>query len=353
MKNSNRKAVSGFTILELLVVTVVIGILVAITVVLYLGINNSAITATLKSDLSNAKGEIIMFHAEKARYPGRVDDCPTPSSDNLCLKYSGSTIFLSYVVDNNAYPKTFSLSIKNVYLSGTITNSTNPVIIETGPLKTIAAITGTARVGSTLTAGVLDPPAATVTYQWQTSSTSNGTYTDIVGATSKTYNPVGSDWRKFIKVSATGIGEFFGTVTSTATVAVTDPDWIAGSGTLSGKYIRPYYMVYNLTWGPSSNCATPQCNSGILSSSNTVDFVTISYPARQACKTIGARLPSAQEMMTIAQTMSAYDGYSWTANENNSTTALVVQVVSGYYGTDYYQTSLAKTSMAWVRCIAD
>src|SRR5476651_2591158 len=45
---------SGFTIVELLVVIVVIGILAAITIVSYTGISNKASIASLQSDLENA-----------------------------------------------------------------------------------------------------------------------------------------------------------------------------------------------------------------------------------------------------------------------------------------------------------
>jgi len=45
----------GFTIIELLVVIVVIGILAAITVVSYTGISQKAVAASLQSDLASAK----------------------------------------------------------------------------------------------------------------------------------------------------------------------------------------------------------------------------------------------------------------------------------------------------------
>jgi len=44
----------GFTIVELLVVIVVIGILAAITVVAYTGVTQKATVSTLTSDLDNA-----------------------------------------------------------------------------------------------------------------------------------------------------------------------------------------------------------------------------------------------------------------------------------------------------------
>ena len=50
---------AGFTIVELLVVIVVIGILAAIAIVSYTGIQNKANTTALVSDLDNVNQAII------------------------------------------------------------------------------------------------------------------------------------------------------------------------------------------------------------------------------------------------------------------------------------------------------
>ena len=86
---------------------------------------------------------------------------------------------------------------------------------------TAVAITGTAAVGETLTAGALTPSGATVTYQWQSSDTVGGTYSNISGATSATYTLAEAERGKFIKVQATGTGSYTGTVLSAATAQVT------------------------------------------------------------------------------------------------------------------------------------
>src|SRR5687768_9115738 len=54
----------GFTIVELLIVIVVIGILAAITIVAYNGIQNRARETSLKSDLVNIAKQIEMYHAD-------------------------------------------------------------------------------------------------------------------------------------------------------------------------------------------------------------------------------------------------------------------------------------------------
>jgi len=95
-----------------------------------------------------------------------------------------------------------------------------PEQVATTPITAIAAISGTVEVGETLTAGALTPAAATVSYQWQVCDTPGGTYVNIGGATLSTYVIASGDSGKYIKVVATGINGYTGTVTSVATAAV-------------------------------------------------------------------------------------------------------------------------------------
>jgi len=76
-------------------------------------------------------------------------------------------------------------------------------------------VTGVAKVGETLTA-TITPSGATASYQWMRSDSEDkdGTYTNISGATEKTYKLVAADVGKYIKVKATGTGDYKGTVES-------------------------------------------------------------------------------------------------------------------------------------------
>lgn len=87
-------------------------------------------------------------------------------------------------------------------------------------ISAIADISGAPQVGVELTAGALTPAGATANYQWQICDTVDGTFTNIDGATTNKYTPIGDDSGKFIKVSATGTGSYTGTVTSAPTSAV-------------------------------------------------------------------------------------------------------------------------------------
>jgi hypothetical protein len=83
-------------------------------------------------------------------------------------------------------------------------------------LSAINIISGTAKVGVILAAGALAPTGATASYQWQICDTVAGASVNIDGARANTYTPVSGDVNKFIKVVATGIGSYFGTVSSAA-----------------------------------------------------------------------------------------------------------------------------------------
>ena len=73
----------GFTIVELLIVIVVIGILAAIVIVSYNGIQKKATTAALASDLANASAKLQLYQVDNSTYPNSISDCPDPS----CRKY--------------------------------------------------------------------------------------------------------------------------------------------------------------------------------------------------------------------------------------------------------------------------
>lgn len=70
MDNLNIKSKSrGFTIVELLVVIVVIGILAAITIVSYTGVTNKANLSTNKANASSIMKAVDAFFAENGYYP--------------------------------------------------------------------------------------------------------------------------------------------------------------------------------------------------------------------------------------------------------------------------------------------
>lgn len=111
----------GFTIVELLVVIVVIGILAAITIVAYTGVSQKAIAASLQSDLDGAKKQLEIYKVQNESYPGSINYCPIPTSGNLCLKTSSGNSF-TYRLNT---PTSYTLSVKN-------TNNSVPAIFTDG-----------------------------------------------------------------------------------------------------------------------------------------------------------------------------------------------------------------------------
>ena len=103
--NSAYKSSSAFTIVELLVVIVVIGVLAAISIVSYTGITQKATSASLQFDLTNASKQLKMDQAVGTGYPATL----AVANDNKGISASSGTTY-QYAVDNNVNPQTFCLT---------------------------------------------------------------------------------------------------------------------------------------------------------------------------------------------------------------------------------------------------
>lgn len=139
----NKVKDSAFTIVELLIVIVIIGILAAITIVSYTGITKKAGEASLKADLANASKKIKLYNADHGFFPDHFDNnnCPVDSSGNVdnnyCIKTSANNVITYFAT--SPY-NDYDLTIDNGTVTYTSDSGSEPVAVN--PSASFAKVWG-------------------------------------------------------------------------------------------------------------------------------------------------------------------------------------------------------------------
>jgi len=256
-----RKRSLGFTIVELLVVIVVIGILAAITIVSYSGITYKARVISVKSDISNSSLKLESYRVEYGTYPTAMDVnyCPTSPTVNpgYCLKASSGNAFVYNEMGS------FGLTSYNNDIYYRITNNSPQVACAPGFIIVPGSVTyGTSYFcvmkyeaknnGSNVAVSKKDSLPWVDTRQTSARTTSaavcSGCHliTEAEWLTiAQNVLSVASNWSSGI----VGSGYIFSGnndgVPGVALAASTDDDGYAGTGNFSGQTTTTNFMVGN------------------------------------------------------------------------------------------------------------
>lgn len=95
---AKHKQQSGFTIVELLIVIVVIGILAAITIVAYNGVQKRAQGSAASSALSQSAKKLALYQVDSGIYPATLSDAGVSANGNVSYQYAQTNAGTGYCI---------------------------------------------------------------------------------------------------------------------------------------------------------------------------------------------------------------------------------------------------------------
>lgn len=115
------RGMNGFTIVELLIVVVIIGVLAAIVIVAYNGVQHMAVVSSVKSDLNGAAKSMAMESVKTGAYPDVLpaDAVASPGTKFELIKSVGGYSGLSSVQNGVLFQNICQQLISEGYGTGT------------------------------------------------------------------------------------------------------------------------------------------------------------------------------------------------------------------------------------------
>lgn len=246
---------TGFTIVELLIVIVVIAILAAIVIVAYSGIRQNAQASSVKSAVSQAGKKVLAYAVTNTEL------FPEETSYVADLGLPASTASATYDYYTSTNRKSFCFSVSNDSISPTVSYSVTSS--NTSPV-----------VGRCVKNLAMDPAGVT----------NAGYLSSIGGSPAPTANSIASDQ------SRSGGTAFKRIVQGTGSVAA-----------VAGGFSHPFQTGERLTWSvwvysTKAGSISPYAEGALISNGSYAGLhggATVNVPANTWTKVTGTAIPSA------------------------------------------------------------